>query len=93
MSFFKIIPDHLADGREVITRLPAAHIVEVTPNYFSELAKREGLQRFARRNSKGGQIHYWLLTEVEALKAKRQAIEVDLPSDTIVPLPYGDGKA
>jgi hypothetical protein len=91
VSRYKINPIRLPDGREVIGTLAAAYEIGVTPTSFPNIAKREGLQRFAKRNVKGTPSYYWLLTEVEDLRARRNGIEADIPFDTVVPLPYDDG--
>ena len=88
MSYYKTNPRKLTDGREVIGTLSAAYEVGITPAYFPTVAKREGLQRFASRNQKGAVAYFWLVSEVEALKSKRQALEPDVPFDEVVPLPF-----
>lgn len=93
MTQFKHNPERLPDGRDVIGTLPASYEVGVTTAYFPTLAKREGLQRFAKRNSKGHLSFYWLVDEVANLKAKRNGIEAVVPFDEVVPLPYEDEQA
>lgn len=92
-NYCKNTPIRLADGREVIKTHVAADEVGVTVSHFPTLAKREGLTRFAKRNEKGAPSFFWLVTEIEDLKARRSGIEVDLPFDEVVPLPYDNEKA
>lgn len=81
-------PKHLPDGREVVGTFTAAYMVGVTPAYFPTLAKKHSLTRFASKSAKGVPSFYWLASEVQELKAKRDNIVADVEQGEFVEAPF-----
>ncbi|MBZ5737513.1 hypothetical protein [Nocardioides mangrovi] len=81
-------PKLLPDGREVVGTIQASYVVGVTPKYFPTLAEKHGLTRFASKNPRGVPAYFWLVEEVQALRAKRDNLVADVEPGEFIEAPF-----